>query len=49
MLHALQHWHQFTSESFAAALDCLDRALAIDPSYAPAMAMTAYCYAHRRQ
>ena len=49
MLHALQHWHQFTPESFTAALDCLDRALAINSSYAPAMAMTAYCYAHRRQ
>jgi TolB-like protein len=49
MLHALQQWHQFTKDSFSAALDCLDRALAIDPSYAPAMAMTAYCYAHRRQ
>ena len=49
MLHALQQWHQFTEESFKAALDCLDRALVIDPSYAPALAMTAYCYAHRRQ
>ena len=49
MLHALQQWHQFTEESFVAALDCLERALVIDPSYAPAMAMTAYCYAHRRQ
>ena len=49
MLHALQQWHQFTEESFIAALDCLERALVIDPSYAPAMAMIAYCYAHRRQ
>ena len=49
MLHALQQWHQFTEESFKAALDYLDRALVIDPSYAPALAMTAYCYAHRRQ
>jgi TolB-like protein len=49
MLHALQQWHQFTEESFNAALDYLSRALAIDPNYAPAMAMTAYCYAHRRQ
>ena len=49
MLHALQQWHQFTEVSFQAALDCLDRALVIDPSYAPALAMTAYCYAHRRQ
>ena len=49
MLHALQQWHQFTEESFMAALDCLERALVIDPSYAPALAMIAYCYAHRRQ
>ncbi len=49
MLHALQQWHQFTEESFNAALDYLSRALAIDPNYAPALAMTAYCYAHRRQ
>ena len=48
MLHALQQWHQFTEESFKAALDYLIGAL-IDPSYAPALAMTAYCYAHRRQ
>jgi TolB-like protein len=49
MLHALQQWHRFTDESFTEALNCLRRALIIDPSYAPAMAMTAYCYAHRRQ
>jgi tetratricopeptide (TPR) repeat protein len=28
-----------------AALDCLDQALAIDPTYAPAMAAAAYCHA----
>ncbi len=49
MLHALQQWHRFTDESFTAAIDYLERALGIDPSYAPALAMTAYCYAHRRQ
>jgi len=49
MLRALSLWHQFTEESFAAALGCLERALAIDPNYAPALAMSAYCYAHRRQ
>ena len=49
MLRALQQWHQFTEESFNAALGCLEKALTIDPSYAPALAMTAYCYAHRRQ
>ena len=35
--------------SLAAALGCLGRAIAIDPSYAPAMALAAYCYAERRQ
>jgi TolB-like protein len=49
MLRALQLWHRFTEESFDGALACLKHALAIDPSYAPAMAMSAYCYAHRRQ
>jgi TolB-like protein len=38
---------QFTAESMAAALDCLDQALAIDPAYAPAMAAAAYCHAQR--
>jgi TolB-like protein/Tfp pilus assembly protein PilF len=37
----------FTAESLAAAIGCLDRALAIDPSYAPAMAAAAYCHALR--
>ncbi|MBS0558602.1 MAG: winged helix-turn-helix domain-containing protein [Proteobacteria bacterium] len=35
----------FTATSMLAALDCLDRALAIDPAYAPAMAASAYCRA----
>jgi tetratricopeptide (TPR) repeat protein len=30
-----------------AALDCLHQALAIDPTYAPAMAAAAYCHAQR--
>ena len=34
-----------TQEGLAAALICLKEALAIDPSYAAAMALTAYCYA----
>ena len=38
---------EFTPESMAAALDCLDQALAIDPAYAPAMAAAAYCHAQR--
>ncbi len=38
---------EFTAQSIGAALDCLDQALAIDPAYAPAMAMAAYCHALR--
>jgi TolB-like protein len=47
LLRAYRLEHAFTAESTAAALDCLDRALAIDPAYAPAMAMAAYCHALR--
>ena len=47
LLRAYKLEHEFTAESTAAALDCLDSALAIDPSYAPAMAMAAYCHALR--
>ena len=43
--HALEA--EFTPESLATALECLDRALEIDPGYAPAMAMAAYCHALR--
>jgi TolB-like protein len=38
---------EFTAESLAAALACLDRAMALDPAYAPAMAVAAYCHALR--
>ena len=37
----------FTAESLGAAIRCLDQALAIDPSYVPAMAASAYCHALR--
>ena len=37
----------FTAESLAAAIACLDQALAIDPTCAPAMAASAYCQALR--
>jgi TolB-like protein len=49
LLRAQQLEHEFTSESLAAAIENVKRALAIDPSYAPAMALGAYCYAERRQ
>jgi TolB-like protein len=39
--------HAFTAESTAEALACLERARAIDPAYAPALAMAAYCHALR--
>jgi TolB-like protein len=48
LLRAQQLGYQFTDESLAAALRYLEQALAIDPTYAPAMALAAYCYAERR-
>ncbi len=39
--------HEFTVDSMAAALTCLDQALAVEPGYAPAMAAAAYCHAQR--
>ena len=47
LLRAYGLEHEFTTESTAAALACLNQALAIDPSYAPAVAMAAYCHALR--
>jgi TolB-like protein len=47
LLRAYGLEHAFSAESTAAALACLDRALAIDPTYAPALAMAAYCHALR--
>jgi len=48
MLHAKQLEAEFTESSLVAAVDCLKKAVAIDPSYALAMALTGYCYAERR-
>ncbi|HEY4162283.1 MAG TPA: winged helix-turn-helix domain-containing protein, partial [Dongiaceae bacterium] len=45
LLRAYGLEYEFTAESMAAALDCLDQALTIDPNYAPAMAAAAYCHA----
>ena len=47
LLRAYGLAHAFTAKSTAAALACLDRAIAIDPGYAPALAMAAYCHALR--
>jgi hypothetical protein len=44
-LRAQQLADEFTGESMAAALRHLEQALAIDPSYAAAMALAAYCRA----
>ena len=48
LLRAQQLEYEFTAESLAAALRYLKQALAIDPSYAPAMALAAYCHAERK-
>jgi TolB-like protein/Flp pilus assembly protein TadD len=45
LLRAFALVSDFTAVSMEAALDCLGQALAIDPSYAPAMAAAAYCRA----
>jgi tetratricopeptide (TPR) repeat protein len=47
LLRACAFEYEFTAESMAAALDCLDPALAADPTYTPAMAAAAYCHALR--
>jgi TolB-like protein len=47
LLRAQALEYEFTEASLAAALRCLEQALAIDPSYSPAMALAAYCYAER--
>jgi TolB-like protein len=48
LLRAMQCEFGFGMDSHGAALRYLDHALAIDPSYAPAMALAAHCYAVRR-
>jgi TolB-like protein len=48
LLRALQLEHEFTEESFAQALQHLRQAIAIDPTYAPALALAAYCCVERR-
>jgi TolB-like protein/Tfp pilus assembly protein PilF len=45
LLRAQQLQFEFTKESLAEAIRCLEAALALDPSYAAAMALAAYCYA----
>ena len=49
LLRAQQLEYEYTADSLTAALENVKRALALDPSYAPAMALGAYCYTERRQ
>ena len=48
LLRAQQREFEFTPESLAEAVALLDRALALDPTYAAAMALAAHCYCWRR-
>lgn len=48
LLRVQQCEYEFSMDSHAAALRHLERALAIGPSYAPAMALAAFCHAERR-
>ena len=48
LLRAQQLEYEFTAESLSAAMQIVDQALAIDTSYATAMALGAYCRAERR-
>ncbi|WP_146687002.1 winged helix-turn-helix domain-containing tetratricopeptide repeat protein [Bradyrhizobium canariense] len=47
LLRAYRLEYEFTIESMTTALDYLDQALTIDPTYAPAMATAAYYHALR--
>jgi len=47
-LRALELRYQYTEESICQAIALLERALAIDPSYAPAAAMIGWCRLHQR-
>ena len=42
-LRGLAHSHVFTEASYAQAYQCLQTAIAIDPAYAPALALAALC------
>jgi TolB-like protein len=48
LLHAQQLEYQFTDDSLTAAIRHCKQAVDIDPIYAPAMALAAYCYGERR-
>ena len=46
-LKAVAHLHEYSIDGRVAAIDCLNRALQIDPTYAMAMATAAFCHAQR--
>ena len=48
MLRAQALERKYTEESLSDALQCLERAIAINPSYAPALALAAFCHCERR-
>jgi TolB-like protein/predicted Zn-dependent protease len=48
VLRAQQHWYEYTDESLAEALRCLEKARDIDPNYAPALSLAASCLGYRR-
>jgi TolB-like protein/Flp pilus assembly protein TadD len=47
LLRAQALEYEFTEQSLTQALAYLDQALTIDPAYAPAMALAAFCHAER--
>lgn len=46
-LRALQHLYKFDPDNNSAALALLEKAIALDPHFAPALAYTAWCYEQR--
>lgn len=48
LLRAQQLEYEFTDDSLNAAIQHCKQALSVDPAYAPAMALAAYCFGERR-
>jgi tetratricopeptide (TPR) repeat protein len=48
-LRALEQYHKYTKEGFGEAVALLERALIIDPSYAPAAALVGWCRVFLRE
>jgi len=47
LLRAQQLEYEFTEQSLADAVRCLEQALALDPTYSAAMALAAHCHGER--